>query len=57
MSDYVGAFSLETDGGSVNDTKSAAAYVILNPGLYTVIVSSVDGSGGNAMVEVYDADR
>lgn len=46
----VGAFSL-ADGSA-----DAAILVSLAPGSYTVVVSGVGRTSGNALVEVYDAD-
>ncbi len=34
-------------------SKDAAAVVTMNPGVYTVVVSGVNGATGNALVEVY----
>lgn len=52
----VGAQSLDLDGGTVADTSSAAGYVVLNPGLYTVVVFDEALAAGSVLVEVFDAD-
>jgi hypothetical protein len=55
-----GAFPLEpTDDFQGNalptdDTKSAATLVTLSEGVYTVVVTSADGSQGEVLVEVYE---
>ncbi len=57
IADYLGATSLRPfDGGSIDDTTSAAVYVVLNPGVYSAVVSDATGAAGNVLVEVYDAD-
>ena len=37
-----------------DDTKSAATLVTLSEGVYTVVVTSADGSQGEVLVEVYE---
>jgi hypothetical protein len=44
-----GAFALENAG-----SKDAAILVTLDPGAYTAIVSGVNGTTGNALVEAYE---
>ncbi|MCH6258222.1 hypothetical protein MLD52_16795 [Puniceicoccaceae bacterium K14] len=51
ISDYVGASEI------TNDDKSAAAYLVLNPGIYTVTATDNTGAGGWIQLEVYDADK
>ncbi len=48
--DHVGAFALAS--GSLD----AALYVALQPGSYTAVVSSVDGTPGAALIEVYEVE-
>jgi uncharacterized delta-60 repeat protein len=43
----VGAFTLDAAG------KDAALIITLNPGTYTVQITSVDATGGTGMIEVY----
>lgn len=45
----VGAFPL------LSGSKDAAVVPLLEPGLYTALVGSTDGSSGTALVEAYDA--
>ena len=46
-----GAFPL------ASGSKDAALVITLEPGAYTVVVSSVNGTiTGNALVEIYDLD-
>jgi len=53
----IGAAPLSATGDEpTDDTASAAAYVVLEPGIYTVLVDSADGSAGEVLVEVFDAD-
>ncbi len=40
----------------VNDTKSSALLLTLDPGVYSFIASSKSGAAGIVLVEVYDAD-
>lgn len=51
ISDYLGASSI------ADDAKSAATYVVLNPGVYTATATDVSGAGGWVLLEVYDADK
>jgi len=48
------AQAITDDGLAPTDPKEAALLATLNPGAYTVVVSGVNGSVGNGLVEIYD---
>lgn len=49
-----GVTDVSTSGFQPSDPREPALALTLDPGAYTVIVSGVGGSEGNALVEVYD---
>lgn len=54
--EQVGAFALDpTNERTTNDTASAALVIVLEPGIYTVVVSGANDGTGIALAEIYEA--